>query len=317
MRRDSHSDREPLSLGEPPTTEQTQVVRQKTSEVIAKRQPLRATFLGVSTILLADDETAIMTDGFFSRPALARVLMGRIRPDARRIDAALAKAGVTKLAAVLTAHSHHDHAMDTAIVAEKTDAVIVGSPSTREIALGHGFSSHRIRVIDGSRRFDFGRFHVRAVFSPHSVPNLIPGNITSPLRPPVRARAYKYGGNYSFLIDHDGRRVLIHASANFTSGFLNGEHVDVVFLGIGALGLRRRWFIKKYWREVVEATGATLVIPIHWDDFFEPLGQALKPPVSGVLFRRAMCAVRELAAASDVTVKLPAAFETFDLSAFP
>jgi hypothetical protein len=39
--------------------------------------------------------------------------------------------------------------------------------------------------------------------------------------------------------------------------------------------------------------------------------------VSGVLFRRAMCAVRELAAASDVTVKLPAAFETFDLSAFP
>jgi len=299
-----------------PSPEHSGQGRPETSGPASKRQPLRATFLGVSTVLLADGETAIMTDGFFSRPRFSKVLLRRIEPDTTRIDYALGRAGVKRLAAVFTAHSHHDHAMDTAIVAEKTGAVIVGSHSTREIALGHKFPNGRIRVIGEDEPFNYGRFRVRAVASPHSVPNLIPGNITSPVRPPVRARAYKYGGNYSFLIDHDGRRVLIHPSANFTPGFLGGQHADVVFLGIGALGLKGRGFIERYWHEVVEDTGATLVIPVHWDNFFEPLDKSLKPGL-GILFKRSMRVINALADAGGVTVKVPSAFETFDLSSTP
>ena len=39
------------------------------------------TFLGVSSLLLGDATSAIMTDGFFSRPSLARVGLRRIAPD--------------------------------------------------------------------------------------------------------------------------------------------------------------------------------------------------------------------------------------------
>ena len=50
---------------------------------------LGVTFLGVSGLLLDDGESAVMTDGFFSRPSLARVALGRFAPDQSRIDAAL------------------------------------------------------------------------------------------------------------------------------------------------------------------------------------------------------------------------------------
>jgi hypothetical protein len=58
----------------------------------AQEAPLRVTFMGVTTILLDDGETAVMTDGFFSRPALKTLLLGNIKPDQTRITYALSKA---------------------------------------------------------------------------------------------------------------------------------------------------------------------------------------------------------------------------------
>ena len=94
------------------------------------------TFLGVASLLLDDGETAIMTDGFFSRPSLAKVALGKVAPDHARIDAVLARAGVDRLAAVLPVHSHFDHAMDSAVVADRTGAVLVGGESTANVGRG-------------------------------------------------------------------------------------------------------------------------------------------------------------------------------------
>ena len=46
--------------------------------------PLGVTFLGVSTLLFDDGASAILFDGFFSRPSLLRVGLGRIAPDEAR-----------------------------------------------------------------------------------------------------------------------------------------------------------------------------------------------------------------------------------------
>jgi glyoxylase-like metal-dependent hydrolase (beta-lactamase superfamily II) len=64
-----------------------------------------------------------MTDGFFSRPSLARVLFGTVKPNEQRICEALQRAHLTRVAAIFVGHSHYDHAMDTAIVAERTGAI--------------------------------------------------------------------------------------------------------------------------------------------------------------------------------------------------
>jgi hypothetical protein len=52
------------------------------------------TFLGVTTLLISDGETSLMTDGFFTRPPKTRVFFGRISPDPDRIARSLERAGV-------------------------------------------------------------------------------------------------------------------------------------------------------------------------------------------------------------------------------
>lgn len=276
---------------------------------------IRATFLGVTTILLDDGETAIMTDGFFSRPGLMKFMFGKIEPDNAHITDALTKAGVTTLAAVVTAHSHHDHAMDSPEVARRTGALLIGSESTANIGRGLDFPEDRIRIIKGGETFTFGRFKIAAIKSPHSPGGLCMGNITAPLRPPTRTCEYKEGGNYSYLIEHDGCRILVHPSANYSPGFLTNVQADLVFLGIGTLGKQSEKFAKDYWQEVIHATGARVVIPIHWDDFLRALDKPLQPmPYLMDDFRRGMKIVLRLAEADHVAVRFMPLFGRVDIS---
>jgi L-ascorbate metabolism protein UlaG (beta-lactamase superfamily) len=285
----------------------------------AQVAPLRVTFMGVTTILLDDGETAVMTDGFFSRPALKTLVLGNIKPDQTRINYALSKAGITKLASVLTAHSHHDHAMDSPEVARRTGALLIGSESTAYIARGANFPEDRIRVISGGETFTFGRFKITVIKSSHSPGGLLSrlnmGDIKAPLRPPVRASEYKEGGSYSYLIEHDGRRILVHASANYVPDFMRSVRADVIFLGVGRLGKQGRGFAKRYWREVVQATGAGVIIPIHWDDFTMPLDEPPRPmprPLDNI--KGGMKTLRRLAEANHVTVRMMQPFEPVTVS---
>jgi L-ascorbate metabolism protein UlaG (beta-lactamase superfamily) len=88
-------------------------------------------FLGVSTLLFDDGDTAFLTDGFFSRPGKLRTAFGTIAPDAAAIDRALEHAGVQRLAAVIPLHSHFDHALDAPFVAKRTGALLWAPPRAR------------------------------------------------------------------------------------------------------------------------------------------------------------------------------------------
>jgi L-ascorbate metabolism protein UlaG (beta-lactamase superfamily) len=277
---------------------------------------LTARFLGVTTILLDDGENALLTDGFFSRPGRWQTLIGKIEPDPARIDAALERAKIGKLAALLVAHSHHDHALDSAAVARRTDALLIGSESTANIGRGESFPPDRIRVIKGCETFTFGQFKVIVFKSMHSPNALFEGEISSPLCTPAKASAYKDGGSYSFLVEHGGSSILIHASANFTPEIYKDVRADIVFLGIATLGKQSNKFADDYWREVVQATGAKLVIPIHWDDFTLPLDQPLQPmPPLMDDFETGMKMVQCLAARDHVAVKFMPLFEPVDVLA--
>jgi L-ascorbate metabolism protein UlaG (beta-lactamase superfamily) len=241
------------------------------------RGALRVTFLGTATLLFEDGDTSILVDGFFSRPNALRTLVAKVAPDRAVIDRTLERAGIKSLAAVITVHSHYDHAMDSPIVAEKTGALLVGSESTANIGRGLGLEEDAIRVIKDGDRLTFGRFVVTVYRSNHFPHGMAMGEITAPLVPPARALKYLEGGSYSLLIEHDGRTLLVQGSAGFIDGALRGKHAEVVFLGVAGLGTRDDAYRDAYWREVVEAVGAKRVIPIHWDDFTLSLDRPLEP----------------------------------------
>lgn len=245
---------------------------------------LTARFLGTSTVAISDGETTIMTDGFLSRPSLGRLLLRPVAPDRLRIEHALLKAGLTEVDAIFVAQSHHDHAMDTPYVAHLTGAKIVGSSSTRNIALGSGFRGKFERLWNGSTH-KAGRFEVTVFQTPHSKPVPFPGEITEKLSRYAGVEEYREGGNFSFLIKHPSGRVLIVPSRGCWTGQFQGVVADVVFLGIGGKGTNPR-LMRDHWAEAVLRTGARTVYPIHWDNFFRPLHKKLAPVLPGSLRKR-------------------------------
>lgn len=240
------------------------------------RAELRLRFFGVSTLVFDDGNTAVMTDGFFSRPGKWRVLVGRVEPDRELIRRSLERSGVESLAAVVVAHSHYDHAMDAAEVARQTGALLVGSNSTANVGRGDGLADEQIHVLGGREELRFGDFRVELIPSRHFPHGQAMGEIRSPLVPPARATDYMEGGSYAILVRHRGRSLLLQASAGFVEGGLEGVKADVVLLGVGGLGKMSAGYREAYWREVVEATGARRVIPVHWDDFTLPVDRPLR-----------------------------------------
>ncbi|HEX7715669.1 MAG TPA: MBL fold metallo-hydrolase [Marmoricola sp.] len=234
--------------------------------------PVAVTFLGVSTLLLDDGESAILTDGFFSRPSMGRVLFGRVAPDLDRIGSCLAKARIGRLEAVLPVHSHYDHALDSAVVAERTGAVLVGGESTANLGRGHGLPEDRIVVVTPGAPIRFGAWTLTLVESHHCPPDRYPGVIAAPVRPPARVGAYRCGEAWSILVAHEGgRTVLVQGSAGYVEGALAGHTADVAYLGVGQLGLQSEEYLTAYWAETVRAVGARRAVLTHWDDFFRPL----------------------------------------------
>ncbi|MQY13257.1 hypothetical protein SRB5_34000 [Streptomyces sp. RB5] len=269
---------------------------------------LRVTWLGVSTLLFDDGEGAILVDGFFSRPGLLRCL-GRIAPDERVVRACLARAGITGLEAVVCAHAHYDHALDAPLVCRLTGARLVGSESTANVGRGGGLPEGRLVTPATGEPVAFGPFTVTLYESPHSPGDRFPGTVERPLVPPARVRAWATGTSYSVHVRHRERGVLVHASANHTPGVLAGVRAETVYLGIGALGKQRAGFRSRYWEEVVAATGARRVVPVHWDDFTRPLDRPLVPlPRIADDFGVSMDFLLDRAEAEGVEVALPVAW---------
>lgn len=73
-------------------------------------------------------------------------------------------------------------------------------------------------------------------------------------------------------------------------------------------------FARDYWREVLSATGAKLVIPIQWDDFMRPLDEPLQPmPYPLNDFDAGMRLLLKLAEADGLTVRFIPLFEAFEV----
>ncbi|PLX39334.1 MAG: hypothetical protein C0606_02065 [Hyphomicrobiales bacterium] len=118
-----------------------------------RKGDVKATFLGVTSVLLDDGKTQIMIDGFLSRQK--HWLVRRVSPKIEDIPDLLAKAGAERghcagtsektpdqcsspaeirgLAAVIPLHAHYDHALDAPLVAARMSSFLVGDSSIRRI----------------------------------------------------------------------------------------------------------------------------------------------------------------------------------------
>lgn len=234
------------------------------------------TWAGVTTLLIDAGDSAVLTDGFFSRPSLLTVATRALTSSPARIGAGLTRLGVHRLDAVTPVHTHYDHALDSAAVARRTGARLIGGVSAAQIAGGYGLTD--VEVVTPGQPVTAGEFELTLVEGAHCPPDRYPGPITAPVRQPARVSAYRCGEAWSTLVHHrpSGHRLLIVGSAGFVSGALAGHRAEVVYLGVGQLGIQPHDYLTTYWQETVRTVGARRVVLTHWDDFFRPLDKPLR-----------------------------------------
>ncbi|MDH3612569.1 MAG: MBL fold metallo-hydrolase [Gammaproteobacteria bacterium] len=242
------------------------------------------TWLGVTTLLFDDGETQILIDGFFSRPSLADIVLGRpVQSDAATINYVLDEYRMRRLAALVPVHSHFDHAMDIGAIANRSSASILGSESTAQIARGAGVPEDQIIVAAAGDEYSFGRFTVTMIDSSHapiawggSIP--FAGTIDEPLATPAPVSAWREGKSFSIVVAHPHGTTIVQGSAGYLEGALNGVKADIVMLSVGLLEGLGHDYAELYWQELVTTTGAAHVFPIHFDDFSQPFGEILLYP---------------------------------------
>lgn len=295
----------------------------------SSQQPLRATFVGVSTILLSAGQDAVLIDGFFTRPSYLPIFLGKIAPDDKVVTECLTRLGVLDkdkdtesttgpetltLHAVLVAHTHFDHALDAPLVCKLAGARLVGSESLHNLGRGQGVPEDQMVLARDGAVLDYGALRVRVLEGIHSPGDVAPGEIEGPLAMPAPFKALRTGKCYSFLVEHRGRRVFVHPSANYVKGKLDGlGQVDWLFLGVGVLGKQSDEFREEYWKEVVEVLSPKQVVPIHWDNFWKPLSSPLLPlPWFLDRFSVAEAWLREKCKAASIHLRVMQAWDAVD-----
>ncbi|EUA40697.1 hypothetical protein I549_6051 [Mycobacterium avium subsp. avium 2285 (R)] len=222
---------------------------------------------------------------------------------------------MSRLEAVIPVHTHFDHALDSALVADRTGALLVGGESAANVGRGYGLPEDRIVVAADGEPIRLGAFDVTLVKSHHCPPDRFPGVIAEPLIPPARGVGVPL------------RRVLVDTGAAPADGApaadLRQRRIrarragraarGAAYLSVGQLGLRPRSYLDEYWDQTVRTVGARRVILIHWDDFFRPLSKPLRAlPYAGDDLDSSIRVLDELAERDGVALHLPSVWRRED-----
>jgi L-ascorbate metabolism protein UlaG (beta-lactamase superfamily) len=237
-------------------------------------------YLGTAGWEITDGKTVILLDPYYSRlkipdnsPASKndpRPIYGEddfITADAKAIDEHAPK----KADYILVSHTHWDHALDVPAIAIKTDATIIGSESTANLALISVIKKEKFIPIKGGEDYDFGSFSIRIIPSLHSPLNnrhLLDARVLpKDAKLPLRMNDYVEGGTYSFLIRIGGHQILAMSSANYIERELVGLRPDIVIMPPG------NELIYQYAERLMKALGEPrIVLFTHWDKFGLPYG---------------------------------------------
>jgi L-ascorbate metabolism protein UlaG (beta-lactamase superfamily) len=259
-------------------------------------------WLGTAGFRLVYQGYTLLIDPYATRLELGAVLAGRrAAPDLAAIARHLPAAD-----AIVVGHGHFDHAMDVPVIAARTGARVVGSPTVGALMRLWGVGD-RFVAAEPYRRVELGPFALELVPSAHA--RLVLGlavpfagdALTCDAVEDLTAADHRCGAVYGVHLEVAGTRIYHQGSAELVDDAVVHRDVDIFLCGIAGRG-----FSERYLARAIGRLRPSLVIPHHHDDFGRPLTRAMAPSF-GVDLCRAVDELRELAPGLRVATLTPLA----------
>jgi L-ascorbate metabolism protein UlaG (beta-lactamase superfamily) len=234
------------------------------SETGAAKQPttpIRFRWLGAAGIELVFPDLVIVIDPYFSRIPTWKLWLGRVTPDRALIADKLRRCDL-----LLVTHAHFDHIMDVPQIVHNTGAMAAGSANSCSLLEALGVSQSCIHEINPGDQISIDEVVIDVRKARHRrIPGFSSGSLHEDIKPPLRASRYRMDHCYSFLISVNGTRLLTDPGDRPDDAVA----ADVLFVHPGKGD--------GYYRSLLQLVRPRITIPIHWDDFFQPLSEPLRP----------------------------------------
>ena len=122
---------------------------------------IQLTWYGVTNLLVQTEETSILLDAFYSRPALGQE--GPTIEGQEKLAKRLEDNKVAELDGILIGHSHYDHATDTGVAAINHGGTVYGSQTTCLLTQAQGLPIERCIIVDNGSSFSIGSLVLKAL----------------------------------------------------------------------------------------------------------------------------------------------------------
>ena len=230
------------------------------------------------------------------------MIAGRLVTDQVTVDAVFGRADL-----ILIGHAHYEHLMDVPAIAKKTGAHVAGSPTACRLLVHMGLPSDRCTVMRGGQRATLAGVDVTALDSRHAKLALLgsvhPGKVQrQPRFSTLSAWDAPAGQPLLWIVRLGGHTIVHNSSAGLPADptVMSRAAPDGADLVFAAIALREQ--TPGYARTLIAYLSPKVIVPHHWDDFFEPLTPKLDPELIED-------AERFAAEARGALVTVPAPFE--------
>ncbi|MGW3633348.1 MBL fold metallo-hydrolase [Streptomyces sp. NPDC005122] len=192
-----------------------------------------------------------------------------------RTDPDLVREHVGHPELVLVSHAHWDHLTDVPYIARTTGARVVGTETTYHLLVAFGVDPGQISVVKGGEVLDFGGgLTVEVVASLHSrntkYSYFAPGTLHAPpTTPPRTISDLPEGDTLAFLVTagSGGPSAFLMGASDFSERAVRGLRPDLAMVAVPA-GTATHDYVPRLLR-ALDRPG--VVVPVHWDNFEEPL----------------------------------------------
>jgi L-ascorbate metabolism protein UlaG (beta-lactamase superfamily) len=227
--------------------------------------------LGARTILIDPYLTRFPT-GLFT---------GAFDPTSRlTVDAAAVAAHAGRPQFIWVTHTHWDHFGDVPHLAATTGARVFGTLTAYNLGLATGLPASQLSPVKGGEVLDFGDHVVEVVAALHSrnaaYSMAFPGVHTQvPPAAPTTIADLPEGDTLAFQVTvHDGLSMFFMGASDLVERNLHGLAPDVAAIVVPSSDATH-----DYVPRLMEALDRpAVVVPVHWDNFEQPLRNP--PPVN-------------------------------------